>query len=230
MSPPPTSIDGTDITGATIDGQQVEEITIDGQTVFSAVTLIDDFEDGNLNEYTNTSGYTVSSSNPISGSFSLETTTNETFGTASLSGLDNYPQRGDSFEFTIDFFEGTTKFNAFAGMAFGVQNTINNNYAVIMTPNSFFVGKNEEFNGRGGTREFAGAGYENQTLPIIVQVDWTSAGFTADFLDGNRNLIDTLSFSDTEYDTGGVGFLEQVFSFGGGTTLCRWDDAIITSR
>jgi len=36
MSPPPTSIDGTDITGATIDGQKVEEITIDGQTVFTA--------------------------------------------------------------------------------------------------------------------------------------------------------------------------------------------------
>jgi len=32
----PTSIDGTDITGATIDGQDVQEITVDGQTVFSA--------------------------------------------------------------------------------------------------------------------------------------------------------------------------------------------------
>jgi hypothetical protein len=36
MTPPPTSIDGTDITGATIDGQDVQEITIDGQTVFTA--------------------------------------------------------------------------------------------------------------------------------------------------------------------------------------------------
>jgi len=34
MTPPPTSIDGTDITGATIDGQEVQEITVDGQTVF----------------------------------------------------------------------------------------------------------------------------------------------------------------------------------------------------
>jgi len=33
---PPTSIDGTDITGATIDGTDVTEITVDGQTVFSA--------------------------------------------------------------------------------------------------------------------------------------------------------------------------------------------------
>jgi len=35
----PTSIDGTDITGATIDGTDVTEITVDGQTVFSATTL-----------------------------------------------------------------------------------------------------------------------------------------------------------------------------------------------
>jgi len=31
----PTSIDGTDITGATIDGTDVQEITVDGDTVFS---------------------------------------------------------------------------------------------------------------------------------------------------------------------------------------------------
>jgi hypothetical protein len=36
MSPPPTSIDGTDITGATIDGQEVKQITVDGDTVFTA--------------------------------------------------------------------------------------------------------------------------------------------------------------------------------------------------
>jgi hypothetical protein len=36
MTPPPTSMDGTDITGATIDGTEVSEITVDGDTVFTA--------------------------------------------------------------------------------------------------------------------------------------------------------------------------------------------------
>ena len=36
----PTSIDGTDITGATIDGTDVQEITVDGQTVFTAAPQI----------------------------------------------------------------------------------------------------------------------------------------------------------------------------------------------
>ena len=34
----PTSIDGTDITGATIDGTDVQEITVDGDVVFSATS------------------------------------------------------------------------------------------------------------------------------------------------------------------------------------------------
>jgi hypothetical protein len=42
---PPTSIDGTDITGATIDGQDVQEITVDGDTVFTAGPDIPDPDD-----------------------------------------------------------------------------------------------------------------------------------------------------------------------------------------
>jgi hypothetical protein len=45
MTPPPTSIDGTDITGATIDGQDVAEITIDGQTVFTSGIQFPDSQD-----------------------------------------------------------------------------------------------------------------------------------------------------------------------------------------
>jgi hypothetical protein len=37
---PPTSIDGTDITGATIDGTDVQEITVDGDVVFSAAPSV----------------------------------------------------------------------------------------------------------------------------------------------------------------------------------------------
>ena len=50
---PPTSIDGTDITGATIDGTDVQEITVDGDVVFTSAVevngfLIDDFADNKL--------------------------------------------------------------------------------------------------------------------------------------------------------------------------------------
>ena len=51
MTPPPISIDGTDITGATIDGQEVQEITVDGQTVFTSALdnyIFDNFNDNSL--------------------------------------------------------------------------------------------------------------------------------------------------------------------------------------
>jgi len=44
----PTSIDGTDITGATIDGTDVTEITVDGDVVFSAGT---DLPSGVISQY-----------------------------------------------------------------------------------------------------------------------------------------------------------------------------------
>jgi hypothetical protein len=74
---PPTSIDGTDITGATIDGTEVTEITVDGDTVFSAGTEIsEDFEAGSLptdwSQHDNGGGgvnYNITTS-AISGSFS----------------------------------------------------------------------------------------------------------------------------------------------------------------
>jgi len=51
---PPTSIDGTDITGATIDGTDVQEITVDGDVVFTAVQRLphfDDFDTNTLSDY-----------------------------------------------------------------------------------------------------------------------------------------------------------------------------------
>jgi len=66
MSPPPTSIDGTDITGATIDGQEVQEITVDGDTMFRAALnglLLDDFADGKL---TNRDDFGTTPLNPSS--------------------------------------------------------------------------------------------------------------------------------------------------------------------
>jgi len=71
----PTSIDGTDITGATIDGTDVQEITVDGQTVFSAGpsngVYLDDFADGKLSSrdsYSDT-GLTPASLEPASSDF-----------------------------------------------------------------------------------------------------------------------------------------------------------------
>src|SRR6056297_1506584 len=61
---PPTSIDGTDITGATIDGTDVQEITVDGDVVFTAIPVIETFESGNVSGWNHVSsaggGFSIS--------------------------------------------------------------------------------------------------------------------------------------------------------------------------
>jgi len=76
---PPTSIDGTDITGATIDGTDVTEITVDGDEVFSAFALREDFEHNNLaGEYQgDLSLYSITSTTVDAGNFALEATGTE---------------------------------------------------------------------------------------------------------------------------------------------------------
>ena len=122
MSPPPTSIDGTDITGATIDGQEVQEITVDGQTVFTAGPLIiDDFEDADAdpagiygsNEdiedyYPNKNGdsyHTRTTTNVLQGSQAVEyvsgSAVTETNWSLPGDGLNTYPSDGDLVGFLI---------------------------------------------------------------------------------------------------------------------------------
>jgi len=69
---PPISIDGTDITGATIDGTDVQEITVDGDVVFSAFpsNVFEDFESGNVNDWTDTNTPISITTNAINGNFS----------------------------------------------------------------------------------------------------------------------------------------------------------------
>jgi len=125
MSPPPTNIDGTDITGATIDGQDVQEITIDGQTVFSAKQIFD-FEDGTAQ------GLTIN--NFADGSFSVGSETNTPSGSFSANNIDpggdnvhgniELPVSSNPFRVIFDvYMENTTdKFQGFGVLGETVGN------------------------------------------------------------------------------------------------------------
>ena len=106
---PPTSIDGTDITGATIDGTDVTEITVDGDVVFSAgPTIVDDFETGNLSRW-NTNGHkaninawNITTTNVVQGSFALigNTSNNENI-YIDRSVSQNTPSFGNAHQFFV---------------------------------------------------------------------------------------------------------------------------------
>jgi len=86
----PTSIDGTDITGATIDGTDVTEITVDGDTVFSAfsgpddqIYLHDDYNDNKLSSRDNSDTVTYKG---VTGVYRPEWTTFDSLNLPSVSG------------------------------------------------------------------------------------------------------------------------------------------------
>jgi len=88
----PTSIDGTDITGATIDGTDVTEITVDGQTVFSpgppdANLLHSRYDATQITGVTG--GSSISSWDDVTGNgFNLDQGNGASYETNELNGMD----------------------------------------------------------------------------------------------------------------------------------------------
>jgi len=99
---PPTSIDGTDITGATIDGTDVQEITVDGQTVFSAF----DIPDSVVEQFNSQTAFSPSDDNTQVTSWTGEKqsiTATGTGATVRANGINGF--RSLEFDGTDDSFE-----------------------------------------------------------------------------------------------------------------------------
>jgi len=127
---PPTSIDGTDITGATIDGTDVQEITVDGDTVFTAgPTIIDDFDANDFTTKWNINGtagsftgFNATTSNVHDGSHSLRidsNNNNSVFLDSSQSV--STPSFGDTHEFYFDADASTHVFVTWLSDKVGAQ-------------------------------------------------------------------------------------------------------------
>jgi len=101
---PPTSIDGTDITGATIDGTDVQEITVDGDVVFSAAPQIP--VSGLLHDYdatqeSYTDGATGETFNDQKGA-NDGVATGTTFRTSGLNGNPSFEYDGSNDRHTLN--------------------------------------------------------------------------------------------------------------------------------
>lgn len=117
----------------------VDEIKIIDSEDTSTTDVIDDFEDGDLAEYTGSdkSDYTVQSSTVYDGSYALECATpsnpddNQIY---SMSGLSRYPQAGDTFEW-----HGYAKDNSSALLnTFGYQDSDNHYRVYVNTRDTGF--------------------------------------------------------------------------------------------
>jgi len=101
MTPPPTSIDGTDITGATIDGQDVQEITVDGDTVFTAAPSLPNsaVAQWDASALSGNDGDTINTFTDQIGSFDLSG--NATLQTNGIGGVQSLSFNGSNENFTL---------------------------------------------------------------------------------------------------------------------------------
>jgi len=221
MTPPPTSIDGTDITAATIDGQDVQEITIDGQTVFTAIppNVIDNFEESLYDDQNKTlldyyngdvSGYERNTNAPVfEGSYSLKTTGSALEIVSDT--LNTNPTRGDTFSFRV--FCGSTSGNAdLSSVLFNAVDTDNHfrayyNSAGDMAISEYVNGDNNRLVG----------GNPASTVGEFVrgEVDWQSNDtITYSLETESGTLLDSIQTTISPF-TDGSGNVETGFGFEG---------------
>jgi len=215
---PPTSIDGTDITGATIDGTDVTEITVDGQTVFtSALTFNDAIENDDLSMFQgDTFDYDTVTSKVFDGNRSLSV--NNSTGNSNLvndidsmmfsdAGLDRYPVAGDTFEFYAkpDYGVGGGNLNLMWGVDSNDPFGSYLRYYMRNRSNSFsFV---EEVNNGGNRLSSDVISYSQSEQWYRVEVDWVSSSqVTVRQFDESGNSVGTSNISyGSGYSSGGLG-------------------------
>jgi len=234
---PPINIDGSKVSDVTIDGQDVEQITIDGQDVLSAIpdTLIDTFEDeSNGGQYGSSqslsdfyggdlSAFTRQTSTALEGNKSLEGTTPGPFKIiSSTSGLNRYPDQGDSWEFLVE----PTASKQFSGMIWATQTADN-------TPSGYFLrvdarGAMQLYSLNGSSRAELTSASASWDLNATnrVEIDWSTSGdITARAYDSGNVQLGSLTYTDTTYTDGGIGWWMNENT--GGTSSFFFDAAQI---
>jgi hypothetical protein len=169
-------------------------------------TIVDDFEDGNLSEYSvvdsgTTSTIKVQSNTYYTGNNALQMTDSSgTPAVASMSGLESYPKAGDTFSYHW-YYTGS---NAVGALIFGAQSEGD-------FPDGYMVRPNQsdgfEFQELGGSlsisKNFNRSSYTNQWLRTTI--DWKEDGkFVIDLDKSDGTNILTLEPSSTKYKSGGI--------------------------
>lgn len=164
------------------------------------VTIIDDFEDADLSEYSSSSFTSTTTSSVYNGSNSLQVDHDGTgANTTSTTGLNAYPSQGDTFEFY------TRLGHADHGLAFlfGVQNS--SSYYRLYAPqgwNDVLVLHLDD-----GTKLASSALTSTASIWYRCKVDWDTDGtIKATLYDDTDTQVAQVSATDTTYSSGGVGW------------------------
>ena len=184
-----------------------------GSTILPYNQVIDDFEDGDLSEYSfdrGSSGASVVRQPTWSGSKALEISGTDTE-MISTSGLDHYPAAGDVFSCWVQGASGADDLN----FTYGVQNHTNRYFVRLdFLNNNLKLYRHENGSSTLLAKDISVTVAENQWYNI--EVDWRKAGtHIITIYDSSKSKVAQISASDSMWEEGGIGY--DAYLSGGGT-------------
>lgn len=182
--------------------------------------LIDDFEDGDLSEYTELvegSGTTQIVTSPVqAGTYAVEIVSTNATRLYSLSGLNAYPAPGDTWEF-YTYFDSQGDVGGY--FDFGVQNANSDGYRFRFDTREDSQDDISLQDVAGGTFDSASVTFSTGTW-VRGEISWGAGGAISAELAGA-----TLSANSTKYGSGGIG-LDANVDVGAGITRSVFFDSI----
>lgn len=195
-------------------------VTVDVTTPATA-TIIDDFEDGDIAEYTGDTGqFTVQGTTVFEGANALEGTSDGArHRIISTAGLNAYPAQGDTFQCRIRDDTGSLT----AGIAWGVQDG-NNLYRAMVSSQGDNLQLWLKENG-GYNRLVETAVTVPQDEWLRLEIDWAGDGtMTVTLFDSADTQLAQISATDTTFTSGGIGW---IINTGGSGQAAQYDLAEI---
>lgn len=189
------------------DGGSVyfDHITKNKYQPTDAGRVVDDFEDGDLNEYTVKQGSPTTTSSPTYfGSNTLEISGSDTE-LVSTSGLPRYPSAGDHFRYRVRATGGAGT----AKLLYGVQNNnTDERYAIsIDFINDDVSLYHENSSSRTTLAEDTTSCIFSEDEWFRIEVDWRTDGtHTVSFCNNSEDQLARISGTDSSITEGGIGY------------------------
>jgi len=209
----PTSIDGTDITGATIDGTDVQEITVDGDTVFTAAAI----PQAGLQQRYRASELNLVNGDPVS---TWPDTSANAFDAVVDSGSPTFVQTSDGFAvnfdgnndyFKIENVPSDNDFSIFLILEVLDANTENYLYSAGYNSEDSFLLFNDNQYGfvsvDGGSSAFKSGTFPTGNIELFEAVREANNNTTLR-LDGTQIVVNTTSAFDPATQTHHIGYAE----------------------
>lgn len=228
-------------TGSEPEPTRLSNVSITGSGDTASVVLnrtneivLDDAEDGDINEYGGDTGFwSVESTDPINGSYSVRHNSDTNW--HNIYDTNITVEQGDTLAAEFEFDGSAGAGDHAAGVAFGVQSetsgggfTQTDGYLLTVLPNGDGTHTLYLYRWSGGTQTTlasTGSISLSKSTTYSFEVEWYANGTINGALVDGTGTVATLSATDTTYTSGGIGWVGQGTSSNAATL---YDDYRIT--